>query len=259
RTRVQFDPVNGTTIACRLFISVYDAQDHLQRLYADITTLQLNTAAELSWRIPDTNGQPIAEVGIEIVGTDQAAGTLYLDWLGWDNKPQVTLKRGAGKLWQRAWVEGIFRLRATADAPFHITQNEGVGLLIHGSREWQDYQVSAPITPHLGKSAGIAARVQGMRRYYALILRENGTAALIRELDGTTTLAEVPFAWQFDTSYHLKLSVQGDHIRGAINDHWLFDLRDESNALRSGGIALVLDEGCLSSGDVHIEALENDR
>jgi hypothetical protein len=151
-------------------------------------------------------------------------------------------------------VEGISRLRDTATAPFHIVQNEGVGLLMQGTREWTDYSVAASITPHLCAAAGFCVRVQGMRRYYALVLRDGGkTAALIKALDGTTTLAEVSFVWQFDHAYLMRLQVHGDHLRGWINDQLLFDVRDQDRPLRSGGIALLCEEGCLSSGDVLID------
>ena len=40
------------------------------------------------------------------------------------------------------------------------------------------------------EAAGVAARVQGMRRYYALVLYKGGSVRLIKELQGTQVLGE---------------------------------------------------------------------
>lgn len=80
---------------------------------------------------------------------------------------------------------------------------------MQGTREWLDYQVNADITPHLVKPCGISARVQGMRRYYALLLCHDGKARLVKALDGFTVLGERDFPWEYGCSYGLELQVQG--------------------------------------------------
>ena len=87
-------------------------------------------------------------------------------------------------MWRRAWVDGVDQYGSRWPEPYRLVQNHGTGLLIQGTRDWTDYRVSAPITPHLVASAGIGARVQGMRRYYALLLAEGGTVRLVKALDG---------------------------------------------------------------------------
>ena len=78
----------------RLLIRVYDERDELVTV----------RGPGLEWRVPDTGGQPIAEVGIE---TD---GPARLRSLTWDGAPEVTLGRPAGgTLWRRAWVHGVDR------------------------------------------------------------------------------------------------------------------------------------------------------
>jgi len=67
-------------------------------------------------------------------------------------------------------VNGVSRFDAWWPEPYRLIQNEGMGLLIQGTREWRDYQVRAAVTPHMATSAGIGARVQGLQRYYALLL-----------------------------------------------------------------------------------------
>jgi hypothetical protein len=172
RARIEADTADGNPITCTLFAHVYGPQDTLYREAGPSSDLASGTEHIFEWRLPETNGSPIAEIGLELSAQSRANGTLYLDYLSWGGSPDMLLTRAEGTMWKCAWVEGISRLRETASAPFHVVQNEGTGLLIQGTRDWTNYQVSAQITPHLCKAAGIAARVQGMMRYYALLLGE---------------------------------------------------------------------------------------
>jgi hypothetical protein len=126
---------------------------------------------------------------------------------------------------------------------FRLVQNSGIGLLIHGTREWTDYRVSADVTPHVVESAGIAVRVQGLRRYYALLLSRGGRARLVKALDGETVLAEAEFAWTFGNTYELAVDVKGNGLRGWIDGRLIFEENDPSRPLTSGAIALVCEEG----------------
>ena len=46
--------------------------------------------AELEWQVPDLEGYPIANVGIQISGDGGASGRVYLDWLTWDGAPNTS-------------------------------------------------------------------------------------------------------------------------------------------------------------------------
>jgi hypothetical protein len=115
-------------------------------------------------------------------------------------------------------------------------------LLITGTREWTDYAVQATIRPHLVKNAGIAARVQGMRRFYALLLSVDGKVRLLKALDGDKVLAETKLEWEFGSDYELRLAVQ---VRAV----------DSDRPLRGGGIALVIEEGRMSTEEVRVGPL----
>ena len=128
-------------------------------------------------------------------------------------------------------------------------------MLIQGTREWRDYAVSALMTPHLARSFGIAARVQGLRRYYALKLVRGSKAQLVRELDGTHILAEAPCDWQLYETYKLGLAVEGQRIRGYVDGALLFDIEDES-LLTGGALALLVEEGRLGCDEVRVAPLE---
>ncbi|MEZ4680629.1 MAG: hypothetical protein R2932_41075 [Caldilineaceae bacterium] len=136
---------------------------------------------------------------------------------------------------------------------YRLVQNEGRGLLMQGSREWTDYQVSATVVPIWRHKRGIAARVQGMKRYYALLLCADQKLRLVKALDGDTVLAEQDFSWQFGRSYELHLTVEGNTIRGSVDGQELLVAEDGERALEGGGVALVIEEGRMACEAVEIQ------
>ena len=221
-------------------IQVFDADDKLMTLRNPPTTLDPGSRAELSWTIPDLGGYPIAAVGVQLVAAP-SGGTLFLDRLHWTGAPEVKLSQIPGSMWNRAWVNGVDQYLPKWGESFRLVHNRGTGLILHGSRDWQDYRVSADVTPHLIRRAGVAARVQGMRRYYALVLNAAGSVQIVRELDGTTVLAEAPLDVEFYRTYEMEIAVEGTRITGSVDGEAL--LATEDDALATGGIALLIDEG----------------
>jgi ADP-ribosylglycohydrolase len=242
----------STTAKCRLFIRVYGADDKLETVNGPEANLQPNGDHTFEWTIQGIDSAPIAQVGFEISGSEP--GTIYLDYVSWDGAPDLVMTRPAhqGKVWRRAWVNGLDTpLERWYPEPFRIIQNEGRGLLITGTREWVDYEVSATITPHMAKSAGIAARVQGMKRYYALLLCDDGKARLVK---GERVLAEIDFARELGVGYELRLQATGERLQGWINGELYFDAYDLEAPYTGGGIALVIEEGRAATDAVTVKA-----
>jgi len=257
---VAADGGNETPVTCRLYIRTYGADDELVRTYGPETILEPGAGHAFEWRIEDTGGAPIAQVGLELCSERRVDGTVYLDYLTWDGAPDVVLTRPAdgGAMWRRAWVDGVDQYSPWWPEPYRLVQNHGTGLLMQGTREWTDYRVSADVTPHMAKSAGIAARVQGMRRYYALLLCNEGadghpTARLVKALDGNTVLAEVDLAWEFGETHELCLEVMGTHLRAWVDAQQLFELDDTDRPLTGGGVALVCEEGRTATQVVRVQ------
>ena len=133
-----------------------------------------------------------------------------------------------------------------------ICQDDAGGLLIQGEREWDDYVVRATIVPHLARSAGIAACVQGTRRFYALAVCDDGQARLIKELDGRQVLAQATFDWKLDEPIEFSLSTQGARLIGSLNGQPLFDVQDTTAPLLSGAIALFIEAGRLDCSAIRV-------
>ncbi|MBV9864184.1 MAG: ADP-ribosylglycohydrolase family protein [Abitibacteriaceae bacterium] len=256
RARVVADDKNHQATTCRLYLRIYGAQDKLTNIYGPEINLEPGSSHEFTWPIEDTSSLPIVQIGVEVSSEKRADGTLYLDYLTWDGPPNVVFKRPVDNTaWQRAWVNGVDHFESHSGESFRLIQDEGRGLLMQGARDWTDYQVSAAITPHLVASAGIAARVQGMRRYYALLLCDDGKARLVKALDGQHTLAQTNFPWKFGEAHDLNLQVAGNRITGCIDGRLMFDVRDTNHSLSGGGIALLCEEGRMATDEVRVQPI----
>ena len=255
--RISADEGNGSPVAARLVLKAYGPDDQLFVVGSPEIALAAGAAHIFEWVVDLPVGCPIAWVGVELSSARRADGTVYLDWLTWSGTPRVTLERPAhnGTSWVNAWVRVADAFHPEPESTYRLIQDEGLGLAIQGTREWQDYTVSARLIPHLARSFGLAARVQGLKRYYALILAGGGVARLVRELDGTHILAEAPFDWQLYQGYNLELRVLGKKIVGSINGQELFAVDDES-PLTGGAIALLVEEGRLGASDVRVSPME---
>jgi ADP-ribosylglycohydrolase len=210
---------------------------------------------QLEWETPDPGGAPIVQVGISISSAESVEGVIHLDHLSWDGSPNVTFHRpvAPGKMWKQQWVNAADFFEDEFGEAFRVIQNRGRGLVITGTREWTDYSVQASITPHLVKAFGLAARVQGLERYYALLLSEQNTVKLIKRLDGEIILAEQAFAWELGQPHHLQLAVKGNRISAYVDGALLFKVEDLDRPLPGGGIALVCEEGRIGSDEVSVK------
>jgi len=252
--RVIAEATNAGPIAARLSARVYGPGDTLEILSGPARSLAPGAEAELDWRVPDTAGAPLADIGVEVQATVAGAASLRLDRLGWRGAPALTLTRPpfAGSAWRRAWVNAVDQWDDGRPEAFWLTQNAGRGLLIQGAEEWRDYEVQAVITPSLCAAAGIAARVGGLRRFYALLLRAGGRIALLRALDAETLLAEAPYSWQHYQNYDLRLLVEGPWLRAFVDGAPVFEARDAGAPVASGAVALVVEEGHMHCAAVRV-------
>ena len=240
---------NGTQpVQVAICIGVFNDKDEVVFRSSDPCQISNGETTDISWQIPDMGGYPISSVGLELQNP-QSSGSVYLDRLGWSGAPTVTLGRRHGQMWSRAWVNGVDAAHAWSES-FRLIQNSGTGLHLYGSRDWEDYQVSADITPHLVKRVGIACRVQGMKRYYALVLTEDHELQLVRELDGTHTLARTQHKLELGRTYQFAIRSKGSTLTGSIDGQELLTTSDQS--LRSGGMALLIEEGRTSTQQVSI-------
>jgi hypothetical protein len=252
------DSNNTTPVQCCLYIKVYGANDDLVLIHGPAIFVSPGTTHEFRWQIGDTGGAPIAAVGLEISAEKRADGIVYLDYLTWDGPPDVVLCRPAdgGTMWRRAWVDGVDHLGQWSSDTYRLCQDQGTGLIIQGTHDWKDYRVSAAITPHMAVRCGLGARVQGMKRYYGLLLCRDNMVQLMKALDGESVLAEMELSWQFGTTFRLTLQVDGNRLQAWIDDRLLFDVEDSDEPLADGGVALICEEGRMASDAVSVSPID---
>jgi ADP-ribosylglycohydrolase len=254
KARLSLDK-HGKAVDANLYIRVYEGPDDLLTIArGPRIRLRPGEAQELVWKLSEMDGAPIAEVGVELSSERPSEGTVYLDYLTWNGVPEVIFTRpaGEGTMWRRAWVDGVDYFSDRWQEPFRLVQDYGRGLLIQGTRDWTDYEVSSAVNLHMVKAAGIAARVQGLQRYYALLVGDDGTARLLKVLNGEKNLDEVAFPWEYGETHEFTLRVVGNLVEGRINDRILLKAKDESSPLEAGGIALVCEEGRIATEAVSV-------
>ncbi len=250
--RAEADAGNLKSVSCNLYLRLYGVDDARILRRGPEVVLAPGAAHDFVWSIEETRGAPIAEVGLEVRSASRADGTVYLDTLTWDGTPDVTLAQPphGGTMWTRAWVDAVDHV--WFGPSIRISQDRGMGLLIQGTREWTDYTVEATIVPHLAHRTGVAARVQGLSRFYALLLCDDQKLRLVKALDGETILAEVDYPWRYDELYKMRLSVNRESLKGWVNGEPVVSAKDCADPLNGGAVALVCDVGRIDVGEVRV-------
>jgi len=235
-------------------VSTYIESGEEETVTIDGPSLDLapGQAQTIEWIVPDTGGEPVTWIGAQ---ASTHEGVVTLDWLTWDGAPSTSLLRPAtGEAALSTWASSFHAGRATEPGSVGCVSNEGRGMAITGTREWRDYTLTARITPHLAATVGIAARMQGLERYYALLLNASGQLQLIKRLDGERVLAHKPLAMELDHTYAFSLTVAGNRITGVLDGEPIFDVTDEDRPLETGAVGLIVDEGSAVVRDVVVRA-----
>src|SRR5688572_24077173 len=261
RAALLADERNSGSVTVGIQLQSYGAGDRVVDIQGPRQSLSPGETILLKWRVPDLGGAPIAQVGISVSSYELAEGVIHLDYLSWDGSPNVTFHRPveSGSMWKRQWVNAADFFEDTLGEAFRVIKNRGRGLVITGTREWTDYSVEARITPHLVKAFGLAARVQGLERYYALLLSNRNTIKLIKCQDGEIVLAERAFAWEYGQPYHLQITMMGNQILVSVDGALSFKIEDLDRPLSGGGIALVCEEGRIGTEEVSVRPESNAR
>ncbi|MDE2849038.1 MAG: ADP-ribosylglycohydrolase family protein [Acidobacteriota bacterium] len=238
-------------VRANVYLGYYGENDETATFDDEILDLEPGASRRASFTVPDLAG-PVFSVGVRVQGP---AGTVFLESLKWSGAPTFRLERPAhrGTMWRRAWVNGVDLLTKGTEM-FRLVQNAGMGLLMQGTREWRDYSVTADVTPHLVERAGVAARVQGLTRFYGLLLAPRNRVQLVRMLHAEEVLAEADVEWRLGESYELALEVRGDRLAGKVDGATLVEATDD--ALACGAVGLVIEEGRLGVDRVEVRPVD---
>ncbi|HEX8550471.1 MAG TPA: ADP-ribosylglycohydrolase family protein [Abditibacteriaceae bacterium] len=221
------------------------------------TTLETGQKQRLEWKIPDFDGQPIAKVGLRLTGAS-LGDVVVVDSYTWHGEPHVSFHapHSGGRAWQRAWVDAVDSQIHWENPYFTLVQNRGRGLVSTGTSDWRNYRAAARFKMRAAHSGGLAVRYGGLERYYGLMLRRAGFLTLFKRRDGVETiLGEVEFNWEYESLYDLFLSAQGSQLTAGVADEVLLSATDANQPLLEGGVALLIEEGCLMAERVTVAPL----
>jgi len=253
--RVEADTRNTAAVGVSALVKLYGPADRPETLASDAHSVAPGESVMIRWVVPDTGGCPLFAAGLEVQAGAQGSGAVYLDFLRWDGTPAVTFARppGGGEVWRRAWVSAVDHYLPFWPEAFRLSQDRGTGLHMTGSREWTDYRASSVISSDMAADFGLAVRVQGLQRYYTLVVTSTGRAELRKVLGGTSVLGSADFPRAEGTACAFSIEVKGNRVRAGINGKALFDIVDSREPLVGGGIALACTQGSLSANEVRVE------
>ena len=249
-------------VKCNLRLKAYGKDDELVTVDGPGVQLPSGKAETLEWTIPDTlDSQPIQQLGVVVSSAYPAGGTVWLDSLGWSGVPNTVLRRPSTRpcdFWTRAWVNAADDFHKFMTHSFCVAKNNGEGIVSTGTRDWTDYKaVVSKFKVTIGDFAGVAVRVQGLNRYYALVLKKDKTGArravLVKARDEQRVeLASVDFDWKLDDAYEVTVVVQGARIQGAIGGKTVEATDSGEKAFSGGGVGFVVADGSLSADSIAV-------
>ncbi len=258
------------SIKVNLFIKYWGENDKLIKICSEDYLFNSNDEKILEWKVPGTESNPIGQLGINISSDENCSGKLLINYLDIIGEPLTTFsrpehiskpKRGVldtskeafyGQMWKNSWVKALDKWETRWTESFRITQNIGRGMIFTGTNKWKNYTVSSKLKFHLVKSGGIAARIQGLKRYYALELTSNKKLRIVKMLYDLEILKEIDFDFKFYKEYDLTLKIEENILKGSVNNEVFLEFEDKNTPLEHGGIGFIVESGTQSTNEITI-------
>ena len=236
---------SGQTMSLMLYLDQWNGNEtpgvapyirtcHDKKLHIDgYVKLMQHQWIQITFTIPDTNGDIIDEVGIILEGyapsKNKTLGNVYLDEFRISGKAKYTIDPGKqmknfASVTPFATDHGAWDLYG---GTLNLMRNEP-SLACTGNYYAKDYVYSAAVTPRHGTSHLIGGRILGAKRGYFAGLGKENKVVIIKNDFGFTTLAEADFPWNADTQYQLSLSFTGSQICLSINGTEVLVAEDDS-------------------------------
>lgn len=247
--------------AARLFARYYDpqTQEPTAMVYSEARRLAAGKSVALSLELPDRDGWPIKDLGIEICGTGRAGGEILVDTVDFTGAPNCALPCDLPRTKTGEPLGWIVAADHVDCAPFVVGQTRymrvrkdiGRGIAATGTTDWADYTFSADVAMHLADAGGILVRYQGLERYIALVCTKSNKLQLVERWYGQdTVLAEKPLKWVVDREHALKVVCRGRQITAWCDGKKAFTA--ETTRLTCGGVGMLSDTGITGFRDARV-------
>ena len=245
--KVKLQPFLIEEIHMRIVAKRHAPNGAVELLNGPLKLVRRGEPAELSFKVPQSGGYPVFEVGLEAMSDLAATGSFIVKWLDWTGLPTGSaIPASDSTAAQRSWVNAASILEAGNDRIF-VVSNEGLGLAIHGCREWRGVGIEAEVQSGLARQAGVAINVQGTRRFVALTIGTDGVRLFQNGQDDVAHYANERL--ESNRRYRLRLWQSGDRIFGSVDDHITLEL-SEFNYVE-GAIGLVVEDGAMTAHSVN--------
>lgn len=179
--------------------------------------LKADDWTEISFTVPDTDGDLIDEVGVVIEGYSiskaKTLGALYVDEFSISGDSSYTIsmakqRKEFGTITPFSVDHGAWDLE---DGRLSLMRC-GEAFAYAGNYYAGDYEVQTSIEPVNGENHLLLLRAQGAMRGYALGLGAAGKAVIYKNDFGFTKLAETDFPWQTGRNYEVRVKAEGDKV-----------------------------------------------
>ncbi len=247
--------VRSAGLTARLFVRAYDAitRKPTRLIASEAIALLPGAAVAVSLVIPDLDGWPVCELGIEIAGT--GSGRLVVDRIRFTGAPRYALacklpRNEAGAI--VGWVSDLdisFRGPVRGEQVQVYGKSEGRGIAVTGTTDWRDYTFSANFCTYLVDRAGLVVRYQGLERYLAVVKTADALQLVLR-FYGERVLATHPCRWDEGDLHRIEASVRGTEVVVRLDGREV--LRGNDDRLGSGGAGFVAERGGAGFRDVVI-------
>ena len=264
-SEISFISNSDKPINVKCFINIFGKDDEYERMNSEEIIIYPGKSHNLKWKIPSTEGNPITQVGFSIESEETNSGSLIINHLDFTGEPNCSFykpkhigdhKRGVVKskaiMWKSSWVNAVDKWEVGART-FRITKDSGRGIIITGNEAWKNYTVSAEIAVQRLTTGGLAVRVQGLNRYYGLVINSSNKLQLIKVINDVEILKEMDFNLEYFKNYNLSLKIVNNNLSAYLENELVLEYEDKKNVLESGAIGLVIEDGTLVTDEIMVK------
>ena len=261
-SEINFASSSDKPINVKCFINVFGKDDEYERINSEEIILYPGKSHNLKWKIPSTEGNPITQVGFSIESEEANSGSLLINYLTFTGQPDCSFykpkhigehKRGVktskAVMWKSSWVNAVDKWEVGART-FRITKDSGRGIIITGNEAWKNYTVSADIAVQRLNTGGLAVRVQGLNRYYGLVINSSNKLQLIKVINEVNVLKEIDFNLEYFKNYKLSLKIKDNVLSAYLENKLVLEYEDKNNLLDSGAMGLIVEDGTLVTDEI---------
>lgn len=257
--------VEGTTkaltkpAAMRLVVfTTEDTKRGAARVASEWTELAPGKPFQTSWKIKGCESTPVVSFGFEFASESRADGVVLIDSVSYDGKTSIFYEMAIPHNGPKKYIGWISNLDSVygplpdfSEPAERICCNEGVGLLVTGSRYWVDVSMQCTFTALCAESCGLVLRYQGTRRFYSVAVSK-GMLQIRLNYYGTKILAETPVKTESGRLFKLRSEISGTKIAAFINDKKVLSAND--GTLTSGGAGYFVERGVCAFRETRIGA-----